>query len=512
MRVLRSLYLFALILLPSAAGAAQPTVWASGKVVDETGRPVPGAGVELVPVQNGDWFPRAPASPARYRATSGPDGRFRIPEVPADSWFSLGISQKGFTVLLEEGILTPANGGQIALGTFRLPEGPTVAGKVVDSKGHPLAGARVWARSPLDSQVGVGNLFPDGGPAAVTGADGRFEIHRFEPGELEVCWRDLSVQLTPKPSARNRIVPQPLPPSSRISGRVIDDQGLPVAGAKVHLSSTDPWAILMMTAQAWHHCSRREPGGELTTLSDREGRFRFELTGSETMNVWAEAAGFLEQEKSKVEHSPQKPGKVELVLERGAIVSGRVLTARGFPAADAEISILGGRSHGIERVRADGEGRYRASGIEPGDRTMEVSHPSGQARRKLPVTPGENRRPDLILDDDELGEIRGRVTGPDGEPVAAVNVWISSPQMLNLTTEWTAPDGSFRLSFRKHSLSGGDAIGIEADKPGYQKRRLRLDPAASAAPLEIRLDPGMRLTGHILGADAERLAGVSVRA
>ena len=103
----------------------------------------------------GDGFPPTPANPARYRATSGPDGRFRIPEVPADSWFSLGISQRGFTVLLESNILTPADGGQIALGTFRLPEGPTVAGKVVDSKGHPLAGARVWARSTKDFQSGT---------------------------------------------------------------------------------------------------------------------------------------------------------------------------------------------------------------------------------------------------------------------------------------------------------------------------------------------------------------------
>src|SRR6476661_1552225 len=118
MRVPRALYLLALILLPvppSAAGAVQSTAWASGKVVDETGQPVPGARVELVPVQ-GDWFPPDSANPVRYRTTSGPDGRFRIPEVPADSWFSLGISQKGFTVLLESGILTPVNGGQVALG------------------------------------------------------------------------------------------------------------------------------------------------------------------------------------------------------------------------------------------------------------------------------------------------------------------------------------------------------------------------------------------------------------
>jgi hypothetical protein len=496
---------------PSAAGAAQPTVWASGKVVDETGRPVPGAHVELVPVQ-GDWFTPTPANPVRYRATSGPDGWFRIPEVPADSWFSLGISQKGFTVLLESDILTPANGGQIALGTFRLPEGPTVAGKVVDSKGHPLAGARVWARSRQDSQIG--DFPPDGGPAAVTGADGRFEIHRFELGELEVCWQDLSVQLTPEPSARNRIVLRPLPPSSRISGRVIDDRGLPVAGAKVHLKSTDPWALLKTLAQEWRPCSRRNPGGELITLSDREGRFTFELTGSETMNVWAEAAGFLEQEKSTVAHSPQNPGRVELVLERGAIVSGRVLTAGGLPAAGAEISISSGGNRDTQPALADGKGRYRLIGVEPGEQTVAIRHPSGQTLRKLAVAPGENRRPDLVLDGDELREIRGRVTGPDGEPVVDVSVRIAYPAALQ-GLEYgraTAPDGSFLLSFR-HGLLGGGGIGFEIAKPEYRKRLVRLDPAeAFPAPLEVRLDPGLRLAGHVLGFDAESPRGMSVEA
>ena len=511
MRVSRFLYLLALILLPSAAGAAQPAVWASGKVVDETGRPVPGAHVELVSPKSA-WDILGSTDPKRYGAASGADGRFRIPGVPADSWFSLGISQTGFTVLTADGIVTPRDGGGMELGTFRLPDDQIVAGRVVDARGRPLAGARVWARSGKDLQLG--GVPPSGGPAAVTGPDGRFALHRFEPGVLEVCRRGLSpVQLTPQPSTLNRIVLTPPPPPSRISGRVIDDQGLPVAGAKVHLSSTDPWALLKVT-QERHPCSRRDPDGELVALSDQEGRFTFELPGSETVNVWAEAAGFLKQEKAQVEHSPQKPGRVELVLQRGAVVSGRVFTAKGFPAANAEISISARRIHDINSARTDGEGRYRVLGVEPGDQTMEVRHPSGQARRKLAVARGENRRPDLTLDDDELREIRGRVTEPDGGPVAAADVRISSPAAFKTAVRGTStgPDGSFRLSFRR-GLSGADPIEVEAGKPGYRKRLLRLDPAAAFPdPLEIRLDPGMRLTGYVLGFDPERLETLSVEA
>jgi protocatechuate 3,4-dioxygenase beta subunit len=518
----------ALILLSVAAGAAQPTTSASGKVVDETGRPVQGARVELLVPGFGDRadLSRVPillgpcngADPSRanfgpYQATSGPDGQFRILDVPADCWLSLGISQRGFTVLAENGVLTPPNGGQVALGTFRLPKVPIVAGKVVDSKGNPLAGARVWARSAKDRWLRT--MPPGGRPAAVTGPDGRFEIPRFEPGDLEVCWKHLSaVRFTPQPSALNRIVLTPQPPP--LTGRVIDDRGLPVAGAKVYLSSfVNPYGlaaepgVLSEGWPGWHPCSPRPPSNELVTLSDREGRFTFELTGPGTMSVRAEAAGYLGQ---GAVYSPQSPGKVEIALERGAIVSGRVLTARGLPAAGAEVSI----SYNTQAL-TDGEGRYRVVGVKAGDQTMEVRHPSGQARRKLAVARGENRRPDLILDDDEVREIRGRVIDSTGAPVADAVFSIAYPAALKAAAEGvsTAPDGSFRLSFRR-GLSGGEPLGITIEKPGYPKKLLRLDPAAAfSAPLEIRLEPGTRLTrlgGHILGFDAERRAEVSVEA
>src|SRR4051794_20098393 len=108
MRAAGFLSLLALILLSVAAGAAQPTASAGGKVVDEAGRPVQGARVELLVPGFGDRadLSRIPmlldpcnrADPSRanfgpYQATSGPDGRFRILDVPADCWLSLGISQ-----------------------------------------------------------------------------------------------------------------------------------------------------------------------------------------------------------------------------------------------------------------------------------------------------------------------------------------------------------------------------------------------------------------------------------
>jgi hypothetical protein len=63
-RVPGFLSLLALVLLSAAAGATQPTVSASGKVVDETGRPVQGARVELLVPGFGDRADPSRVSPA----------------------------------------------------------------------------------------------------------------------------------------------------------------------------------------------------------------------------------------------------------------------------------------------------------------------------------------------------------------------------------------------------------------------------------------------------------------
>jgi hypothetical protein len=539
-------------LSPARAGVG-PAAWAGGKVVDEAGRPVEGARVELLPLRT--WARArekgrpnvlqlivqsdpAQAKDGLHQALSGPDGSFRISGLPADSWFSLRITQRGFTVLVERGIAIPPSGGQVALGTFRLPKVSTVAGRVVDSKGHPLAGAQIWALSAQDLDL---REFPDEdlpirdpeAPAAVTGPDGRFAIPRFKPGILEVCGKGLAPsRISPQPSGGNRIVLAPLPPSSRISGRVIDGQGLPVARAEVHLRAhgRDLWsALLQAQERKWDPCppSPRLGGKavlvydeeslpvELVVLSDREGRFTAELIGPEaTVDFRADAAGYLQKEGSRASLSPRSLGNVELVLERGAVVSGRVLTARGLPAAGAGIGIWGGRGENAAPVRTDAQGRYRVAGVDPGSREVVIQHPSGETRRQIEVVPGESRQPDLKLNDDAAREIRGRVTGPDGAGIPEASVTISFSPALHAWSDdaWSGPDGSFQLEFRS-SLARGKTLAVDAGKPGYASRHLRLDPAAAvAAPLEIRLDPGARLTGHILGVDPESLPDVSVKA
>lgn len=554
----RSLAILVLLALPSPAASAaaqSPTAWAGGTVVDEAGLPFAGARVELLRADSSfmDTGRRNAASQIevlrlgdeeagpepRFHALSGADGRFRIADLPADTWFVLRVLQNGFTVLWQRGVASPAAGGQLALGTLRLPRVPAVHGRVFDSLGHPLAGAQVWALSQQDLDLRsrfVESQAPGGGaaPVAVTDRDGRFSIPRFAPGILEVCGKGLApTRVSPVALRPNRIVLTPPRPPRRLAGRVVDGQGLPVAEARVHLKAQgrDPWLVVAQE-RLWHPCSPRPTGNEsvpvydktssaeeVTALSGRDGRFAFELAGpvatQEAMEVRPEAAGYLRQESTPVPAPPRFPAKVELVLERGAVVSGRVLTARGLPAAGAEVAVSGGRSEAAEPVRTDAAGRYRVPGIEPGARDVMIRHASGKARRHLEVAAGASPQPDLILDDDPVREIRGRVSGPDGAGLADVFVGAALVPALQAWNEGvtSGADGAFRLELRE-SDAAGRTLTLEVEKEGFALRHLELDPAAmaaaAAAPLAVRLDSGARLVGHILGVEAERLPEVIV--
>jgi len=528
------------------AAAQAPTAWAGGTVVDEAGRPVAGARVELLRLEvitlvfgrRGQENPTVVDKlvvDGELWATSGADGRFRFDGLPSHSRFLLRITQSGFTVLTRRDLESAAAGGQIALGTLQLPKVPTLAGRVVDSAGRPVAGAQVWALSAGDVEL-MGGSEPlldladrKEGPVALTGRDGRFAIPRFEPGILGVCSPGLvPAQVTPLPSRPNRIVLAAPPPSRRLAGRVVDGQGLPVAKAKVHLkapSGSDPFLVLLTQEPWWHPCpprprsdeavpvyDRASPPREAVALSGPDGRFAFDLVGAaEEMDVQAEAPGYLRQESTQVPAPLRFPEKIELVLERGAVVSGRVLTARGLPAAGAEVRIFGGRSAEAEPVRTDAAGRYRVPGIEPGARDIEVRHASGEERRGIEVVAGPSRQPDLILDDDPLREIRGRVTGPDGAGLATAGVEANLvPAPAWEDGAFSGEDGAFRLELRE-SAAAGKTLLLHIYKPGLTQRRLQLDPAAAfASPLAIQLDRGTRIIGHIVGVEADQLPEVTV--
>ncbi len=153
----------------------------TGQVVDEEGKPIAGARVTL---QQPERAPRG-ADEVRYRATTDPQGRYRLRDIPR--WaidgkpldVRLTVTKEGYA-----GVQTPRvtlTDGEIEkpaiVDPVRLERGVSFGGIVVDHRGQAVAGASVQSRQ---AYVGAGVSGPP--QTTLTDANGRFLIRGLHRG------------------------------------------------------------------------------------------------------------------------------------------------------------------------------------------------------------------------------------------------------------------------------------------------------------------------------------------
>ncbi len=211
-------------------GAARGTV--SGRVVTLDGRPVAGARV---------WLDVSREPPAETRSDA--DGRFRLTaeaahRLPGD----LLIEADGFArQYVNEPAIFPK--AEHNVGEIILTPGRRFSGQVLDIDGKPRADAPVRIRS---YRMSTGYW---AGPArhTTTDADGRFRTPALPVGKVSIEIRPAERQLvdvvcTVLPGdVEETLPPVRLREDFPISGEVKDDQGQPIAGAKVEIYG-EQWA------------------------------------------------------------------------------------------------------------------------------------------------------------------------------------------------------------------------------------------------------------------------------
>lgn len=508
----------------------RPGRTATGILVDAAGKPAVGLAVALVRT---DFF----SDPELYQGRSGPGGRFKIRDIPGGS-FTLRAKLPGDPFVELSQVEIPAEPGKTDLGRQTLPPQNVVEGQVVDDRGQPLEGVQVWWAGAEADQ----DLPRDwaAGPAAVTGLDGRFTVRSLDPQRyLYLCRAGFEVLRIPsllRPSNLSRVVLLPAPPPppvAKVSGRVVDDQGRPVAGALLRCGSfrAADEVICGTRAASLSPCNAGAEAPPPDPVTDSEGRFSFELTMMKgkvfsSIDVWTAVSGFQVEVRENVRLAAGMTTEVELLLRRGAILTGRILSQEGRPAAGAEVEVLTPskqssswkplqKKRSISRTVADADGNYRLAGIEPGRGVLMVRHREyGKALRKIDPAPGESRL-DVILDGRGTREIRGRVLDSADNPVPGASVrhfcdfdsfpsfstsgdgLVSDPDFF--PSYFTSGDGSFVLEFQARDASGEDCR-IWAWKEGYLAAFLdqRLT-AESVDGLKLRLERGLAITGRLLG-------------
>ncbi len=318
----------------------------AGRVTDPGGGAIAGAEVTADPYPPDYGGPRRP----RQRAVTDAEGRFAVAGLPPGRPVTLLVTRKGYA---DGGArdLTPPSGEPLAV--VLRPAG-SLKGRVVDRRGAPIRRATVSAdrdrRVPQPPRTA-----PVGRRASVsfTGSDGRFLIEDVEPGTLKVTVEAKGyprqmrqgIELAPGAELELDFV---LAAGAVVEGTVTSADGKPVTGATVVLAARD----------------RSEPRITVRGETDGDGRYRLAGAPIGPAVIKVEAGGH----PRRMMTGEVDPGsnRVDVVLERGFEVAGKVLAPDGSPVEGADVWIQQLRSFRSQRTVSAASGAFALSGVGAG--------------------------------------------------------------------------------------------------------------------------------------------------
>ena len=353
-----------------AAGAALPQVLTlapgvemAGRVTDPDGTPVPGVAVVLAESSGFVGFLRTAAAESMDTGwtRSGPDGRFstRVRPTPHELAF-LGPGRVPKIVRGHD----PSGGAPLEI---VLEPSVEIRGRVV---GAAVAGLQVLAWGTVLGRP----------VAATTGGDGSFILADLVPGsyQIQILRDDAPVGAPRSAEAPTASLQIELEPEGTIRGRVIDAR------------TRQPLDRFSVAAQR----SREE--GPTASMDGQSGAFVLANAPLGDVDLTVRAAGYLTKrvEGLVVTGEPDAP-LLELVLESGVTLLGRVTSEDGEPLAEVAVSVAGEDDDAPSAV-SDGRGEYELEGVTPGATTIEFER-SGFRTVRRAVEVAEGTRLDVVL-------------------------------------------------------------------------------------------------------------------
>ena len=480
-----------------SAAATSPGSDDRGSVVvrviwGEDGTPAAGVGGQVIP-----W-----GSPDLYiderTFITGPDGTARVD----------GIFRGGGSVLLDRGgrvdVTVVAREEREAV--IEVPPGFNVEGEVVDRRGYPVAGARIWI-----SYTGHTNW---GTEVATSRADGSFfvrsissSMHMAARAENHAGSDLYALKGEPGATIPVRLVLNG--DGGELVVTALDERGKPVPRAKVMVGAEYAGYTLLDDG------STGLSAPPCLGFTDEDGVFHAASLLPGKTRVAIRAAGFIPLEE-EVEVTPGSPVLADLVLRRGAVLSGRVLDPDGLPIRGAQVVVGDFRDFLSVKVFSGDGGSYRLSGLPAGDIEVYSQRPGrGRASTRITVEePGQSLAWDPVLTQDL--EIRGRVVDENGAPLEGFVLLIeeetrgtgsrkATQQRLTTDSNGAFSQGELSdLSYRitVHEAEGSLPCGsLDGVRPGTGEAEIRVERQALSSAY---------LIGRVLDAQGRIYPGAKV--
>jgi uncharacterized GH25 family protein len=425
----------------------------------ETGEPLPGATVGVV---LDDTDRKMTIAPALYATDAR--GSCAV-ELPSGAMLSVSIfAQKdGFVAVTKIWSNAPAPLVVVPTShTIHLKPALPIGGLVYNEASEPIAGATVGVMEFLSSEDGLIRIER----TVQTDSNGRWRLDGV-PGDVKslrlklthpeyLCDVGYGRRLTGDTlgKARALVHVEVMEAGLILAGKVLDGDGKPIEGASVVLGTQ----------------SERTVGGYTRTWTDASGQFRFANAQWGVGLLRVQATSFAPTIQTVHIASGIQP--VEVRLERGRPLLGRVTDARGAPVRNAMVVVAPLPDYsgfGVWVGPTDEQGRFRMANVPEHEVLVHVMKTGYTSVRDQPVKPSEA---EAVLTLRAPLRVTGSVTDAvTGAPMRNFEVAICVAHKGGKTVcETCMPpvrfsDGRYELTFDEPSMKG---LVLRAQAEGYE--------------------------------------------
>jgi protocatechuate 3,4-dioxygenase beta subunit len=480
----------------------------TGNVVDEDRKPVAGAGIGLRRTSSPEIMAMMRGNESST-AVSGPDGRFVLRNVATDQDFSVQATRKGYPSASSSSLRLAAGERRSGV-SLTIPRGTPVSGRVTDKNGVPVAGAVVSSNDSNSGGRGGGMFVLRGqnrqAEGEKTAADGTFTI-RLREGTYDLAFQHegFATKTLRAQQVHGAVKPLEvvLEPGVELTGRIVRKGGIGIEGVNVALMGEGLFS---------------------NAVSAADGSFKLgDLTPGEAMLNASKPDEYIQQ----IRPVSVPAHDVTIEIPAGVRVSGHVVDkSSGDPITTFQAGLSSTRGGG--GMVFNGPSQMRSFTSPDGSFVLE-NVPAGAVQVNVTATgyaPGKaanlNAEEGKGLDNVQVAleaavHIVGKVTAPDGSPLAGVSV----------AQEQNGPMRGMRLNIGgaggaqvatdangEYTLDGLDRgeKSITFNHTGYLAESKTVTLSDKETRLDVQMSSGTVVNGYVRTDSGAPVSDAAVRA
>lgn len=364
----------------------------------------------------------------------------------------------------EKDVTPPATGIELVV-----RRGGRVSGHVIDAASHePVTDFNIYVmRGHMPSRQAI----------PFQAEDGSFMIDNLPPGVIELQVAALGharasangIEIEEAKTASG--IEVKMERAARLKGRITTADGQGVSGATAYVKEPAESASSIVDR----------------VMSDANGAYEIGSVPPGTHTIIFTKQGFIRQEKS-VDAAGGKELHLDVQLERGRAVTGRVVTERGEPIAAADIFTEPG-ARTPQRTRSDADGAFRLEGL--GDGTIRIrAQKDGFAASRLEIDPSSTAPVTITLR--RGATISGRVSGLAPEQLGAVHLYATASDFMQPVMGLVSANGAFTLTGIPDGM-----VAIHASIDGRSVEKNVEVANGAAPPIELAFVEGFNVHGRV---------------